>query len=461
MPSLNLKLSTRFLARLLFALALGFATLSAAQAQDSGPDIALGSDADADRRIESRLKEIFRQIDGLGTVEVSVQSGVVTLSGSTLVSDDAIRAEDLAARLDGVVAVENDIRRDSSLSRQLSPLANQSRRMIEGLMGAAPLIVVAFLVFLMLSYGGILLARWTWLWDRAAPNRFIAELLQTTVRYACFGLGVVAALSLLDATAFLSAFLGAAGVLGLAVGFAVRDTIENYICSILLSVRQPFRPNDHVVIGDWEGRVVRLTSRATVLLTLNGNHLRIPNAVVFKATIVNYTRNHLRRFAFELGVDADDDPLAAIETAVSVLQTLDFVVAEPDPLGFIKEVGDSNIVLSLSAWIDQRSTSFHKARSIGLSAVKTALEEAGFALPEPIYRLRFDDGTPLQMLQARSEPDAAAPTSAREPAARLRIEPGMAAHGDTSPEQDIARQVDAERRQSGEPDLLDEAAPEE
>ena len=117
--------------------------------------------------------------------------------------------------------------------------------------------------------------------------------------------------------------LGAAGVAGLAVGFAVKDTIENYVASVMLSVRQPFRPNDHVVIDGKEGRVIRLTSRATVLMTLDGNHLRIPNGAVFKAVILNYTRNAERRFDFKLGVDADDDAQAAATLGVD--QRLDIV----------------------------------------------------------------------------------------------------------------------------------------
>src|SRR3546814_6600583 len=69
------------------------------------------------------------------------------------------------------------------------------------------------------------------------------------------------------------------------------------VCSsdLMLSLRQPFRANDHVVIEGHEGRVVRLTSRATILMTLEGNHLRIPNSTVFKAVILNYTRNPERR----------------------------------------------------------------------------------------------------------------------------------------------------------------------
>lgn len=61
-------------------------------------------------------------------------------------------------------------------------------------------------------------------------------------------IGIVLALSVLDASGLVSTVLGAAGLLGLALSFALRDTVENYIASILPSLRQPFAPNDDVMI---------------------------------------------------------------------------------------------------------------------------------------------------------------------------------------------------------------------
>ena len=185
--------------------------------------------------------------------------------------------------------------------------------------------------------------------------------------------------------------LGGAGVIGIAVGFAVKDTIENYIASLMLSIRQPFRARDQVVINGQEGIVVRLTSRATILMTLDGNQLRIPNAEVFKGTILNYTKNPERRFTFELGVDANDDPLAAIKVGLDAIGTLAFVLEEPKAIAVITNVGDSNIVLEFQVWVDQSETDFAKARSIAIRETKHALENEGFSLPEPIYRLRFND----------------------------------------------------------------------
>lgn len=107
---------------------------------------------------------------------------------------------------------------------------------------------------------------------------------------------------MLGATGLLGALIGTAGIIGVGLGFALKSTGENYFASILLSLRQPFDPHDLVKIDDQDGRVVRLSSRATVLLDFDGNHVRIPNSKVFNATIINYTRNPERRFWFKLEV---------------------------------------------------------------------------------------------------------------------------------------------------------------
>src|SRR5690606_25432124 len=131
------------------------------------------------------------------------------------------------------------------------------------------------------------------------------------------------------------------------------------------------------------------TSRATILMTLDGNHLRIPNADVFKGVILNYTLNPHRRFSFKLGVDANDNPIEATSAGLETLKALDFILNEPQASAGIDEVGDSNIVLAFYGWIDQRETDFQKARSAAINAVKTVLEEQGFTLPEPIYRVKI------------------------------------------------------------------------
>ncbi len=284
------------------------------------------------------------------------------------------------------------------------------------------------------------------------PNAFLAELAATFIRIVFIILGIIAILEVLGATALLGGVLGGAGVVGIAIGFAVRDNIANYVSSIMLSLRQPFRANEHVVIEGNEGRVVRLTSRATLLMTLDGNHLRIPNSIVFKAVILNYTRNSERRFTFDLGVDAKDDPVAAMAVGLAAVNALKCVLDTPKATAIIQDVGDSNILLRFFGWVDQAETDFLKGRSLAINAAAHALTSSGFALPEPIYRLRFDESAPLPFKSADSP-------AVRKQDHDKAVPGALNSDENTSPDMHVEQLVTEERAETGKEDLLDSNRP--
>ena len=415
-------------------------------------------DSGADERISERIRGFFAEIPAFEAVSVEVEEGVVTLSGTVTEAEDIDRAEAIAGRVRGVVTVENGIERDISVDSALDGVGSIGDR-AAGLLAMLPLIAVALGVAALIILVGYLLAGLTSLWHRIAPNSFLAELIASAIRFVAIVLGVVVALDIVGAAALMGAVLGGAGVVGIALGFAMRDTIENYVASLMLSLRQPFRANDHVMIDDQEGRVIRLTSRATVLMTLDGNHLRIPNGQVFKATILNFTRNPQRRFEFDLGVDADDDVRAARRLARETLRSLPFVLDNPPAEVRIVEVGDSNVVIRMLGWIDQGESDWFRSQSLAIPAVKEALEEAGFGLPEPIYRLRFDPRSANVPLGSNDEA-ASPPKPARAgTAASPSIEDE--AH-EVAATDEIAQMVEAERAEpdgGGETDLLDGSRP--
>lgn len=408
----------------------------------------------ADERIARRIEGIFAAVPALQNVTVSVRQGVVTLDGKVPTPEDIGRAEQIASRIVGVVTVENGIERSLSVEDSVQSLGGFSDK-AANFVKMLPLIAAALVVAAIIALIGYVLASSTWLWRRLAPNTFLTELISSAIRFVFVIGGIVIALQMVGAGGLLGAVLGGAGIVGIALGFAMRDTIENYVASIMLSVRQPFRANDWVVIDHYEGRVIRLTSRATVLMTLDGNHLRIPNSMVFKAVILNYTRNPQRRFEFELGIDADADPTMARRLGVEALTKLDFVLDEPPPSARVEQVGDSNIVIKFLGWVDQDQADWYKARSKAIPAVKNTLEAAGFGLPEPIYRLRFDPNMPLPL---RNVTDAAAPAKPKRPVAAAKVEEPSER---IAPDAVIAEMVEKERKEGPEADkdLLDSRRP--
>jgi len=418
-----------------------------------------------DREIEERLREIYATVEGLEGVEPEVRSGVVVLTGEALSSADRERAARIARQLRGVVEVEERIADVRDVERRLAPAFESLRERLWGIAAALPLAGVALVVFLVFA----LLARWVGSWRqpyaRLAPNRFLRDLLRRAVRAALVLAGAILALEMLDATALVAAVAGAAGLAGLALGFAFRDLAENYIASVLLSVRQPFLPNDHVIIEGQEGRVVRLTSRATILMTLEGNHVRIPNADVFKGTILNYSRNPRRRFDFRVGVDTSADLAEALKLAVGTLERMDGVLDDPPPHGWVVELGDSNVLLHLFGWMDQRRAEWAKVRGEAIRVVKEAFDAGGVVMPEPIYNLRVRelDVRGLRVPAAEERPPAAGERpAAMTPAAADRPRPAAATvelELDISRDTHLDREVAADRSGPGGEDLLDSTAP--
>ena len=424
-------------------------TADALKADITGSDtISAGRDVPADRDIARRIQGIFAEIGTLQKVRVTVSSGVVTLRGGVPDQTAIDQAEILAGRVEGVVAVANLLQEETSVSQRIVPIMERLvERALQGV-NYLPLLSVALLVFIIISVIGWWLAARNWLFERLAPNAFISGLLRQIVRLVFLGLGLVLALDIMGASALIGTILGAAGIVGLAVGFAVRDTVENYIASILLSLRQPFRPNDFVDIAGHQGRVILLTSRATVLLSMDGNHIRIPNSTVFKSVIINYTRHPERRFGFEIGVSPNCDLQEAVETGLEVLNELDFVLKKPLPEGWIHGFGDSTMQLWFAGWINQRETSLKRAQGQAIRLIKLRFEEAGIEMPEP--------GMRITMLG--SEPTGAVPAKPVRP--KIIID-------DDVEDADIAVQVDVEafvveeREQMKDQDLLKDDGPQE
>lgn len=412
----------------------------------SGETIAAGRNIPSDSDIASRLTAIFAEIDALKTVRVSVRSGVVLLQGALPDQIAIDQAEALAARVEGVVTVSNQLQEETSVTERIVPVMGRlSTRLIQAL-NYIPLLTVALLLFAIVGIVGWWLAARRWPFERIAPNAFISDLLRQIVRLVFLGVGLVLALDILGASAVIGTVLGAAGIVGLAVGFAVRDTVENYIASILLSLRQPFRPKDYVEIDGHEGHVIMLTSRATVLLSLDGNHIRIPNATVFKSVITNYSRHPERMFVVELGIAPDGDLQKAVDIGQTVLEGLDFILEKPQPESRIEGLGDSTVQLRYAGWVDQRITSMALARGQAIRLIMRALEAAGFELPEPGYRVTL------------LEPPKV-PLPKPSPARKKTVPP--AEEADTSVDDGIADIVEEERAQSSDQDLLKEDAPQE
>jgi small-conductance mechanosensitive channel len=163
-------------------------------------------------------------------------------------------------------------------------------------------------------------------------------------------------------------------------------------------VQNPFRSGDLVEIAGIRGYVEALNTRVTVLMTLEGNHVQIPNATVYKSNIFNYTSNPKRRTDFVIGIGYEDSISEAQEVALQVLEGHPAVLKDPEPLALVDELGASTVNLRIYFWIDGNAYSWLKVKSAVIRLLKRAFEDAGISMPDEAREMIFPRGVPVEII---------------------------------------------------------------
>ncbi|MGQ4277268.1 mechanosensitive ion channel domain-containing protein [Pseudidiomarina sp. E22-M8] len=421
---------------------------SAAQETEVAESAIKVVNAPQDEAIKTRLSEIMQAIGGLEAVTITVNSGVVSFSGEVESTTAARSLVAIAERTEGVVYVESQLMESVQVSARLQPLVMKLEELGTTTLQLLPILLISLVVVVLFWFiGGWVSHRSNWL-KRVGMSELGALLGKRVIRLVITVIGLIIALEILNATALFSAVLGIAGVFGIAVGFAFRNIVENYLAGILLSARNPFRIGDLIQINEFTGNVMRLTSRDTVLMTLDGNHLRIPNSVIITSSMTNFSLNPLRRFEFNVDVTPNAELAEVRKLAVTILQQMKGILGEPAPQCIIHELGASTVILRILAWVDQRETDVLKVRSEAIRFVKQGFDDGAIEMPEPTYRLRFESDLPdsTQIADSTSTPAAQQQKPSHQLADLNQI--------DVSADHTIDKQVNDELRNSDEQNLL-------
>jgi small conductance mechanosensitive channel len=356
-----------------------------------------------DHEIAERLTEILRATGWFTAPQVAVDEGVVFLEGSTDQEQNKEWARELAQNTEGVVAVVNRIGVVTPTVWDFTPARDELRSLGEGLVRGLPVIVVALIV-LLFAWLCARLARG--LLRRLLRRRVSSPLLLEAGARAggilVFLLGLYLVLRISGLSRLAVTVIGGTGLIGLVLGIAFRDITENFLASLFLSLQQPFREGDLVELAGITGYVQRLTSRTTVLLTLQGNQVQVPNATVFKSVIRNFTSNPNRREDFSVGIGYQDAIPHAQEVALEVLANHPAVLKDPEPWVLVDNLGASTVNLRVYFWLDGSQHSSLKVRSSVIRLVKRAFQDAEISLPDEAREMIFPEGVPVRMLDSES-----------------------------------------------------------
>jgi small-conductance mechanosensitive channel len=235
--------------------------------------------------------------------------------------------------------------------------------------------------------------------------------------------------------------LGLAGVVGLAVGFAFKDIAENFIASILLGVRRPFRIGDYVTVAGQAGVVSSLNTRATVLVTLEGQHIRIPNNIIYKEIMVNSSASPTTRGSFDVLIPYEASTATALDVMTHALREQEEILPEPPARALVDGLEPAGVRLRTYFWMPVKGVDGFKLQSDLKLRVKVALQQAGITPPPKGVLLSVAGRVPVEMAEpnGRSRADecpAAAVVTADEARANLRRDTRAAENASATPEGD-------------------------
>lgn len=218
-------------------------------------------------------------------------------------------------------------------------------------------------------------------------DNILFDLLDKFAGVAIYLIAVVLALDTLGINVM--PFVAGAGVLGVAVGFAAKDTLSNLIAGVLLIIDRPFEVGDRIEVWNaplgsatW-GDVIDIGLRATKIQTTDNIVIIIPNNEIMLRDIINYTIiSDDIRVRVNIGVAYDADIDKAKEIICKVTKSLDWVIQDPAPKVVVRNFGESSVDLQLRVWIKDARKRMDTISYI-TDNVKSAFDEAGIEIPFP------------------------------------------------------------------------------
>lgn len=401
-----------------------------------------------DDQIQQRLQDILDATGWFDNPVVAVSDGVVFLTGATNSEEFKQWAGDLARNTQDVAAVINQITIVEPSAWDFGPALSGLREQARVIIRSLPLIGFSLLILLVaVGLAWLSIKGAHRILQRRVENMLLANVIARSVGLVVFLFGLYVVFQIVGLTGAALTVIGGTGLLGLILGIAFRDITENFLASIFLSVQTPFRSGDFVEIDSVSGFVQMMTTRATVMMTIEGNHVQIPNAIVYKSKIFNYTSNPNRRMDFVVGIGYDDNISTAQEIILAVLAQHEAILNDPEPSVLVESLGSATINLRIYFWLDASRHSLIKVQSAVIRLVKRALQDAHISMPDEAREVVFPTGVTVQLMEPSTNGAAVAatpPVSAEKPEL-----PSTLAEGGLTSE---AKTINAQARQSRTPE---------
>lgn len=225
---------------------------------------------------------------------------------------------------------------------------------------------------------------------RAFESKQIAGLLTSIIKTIIAVAGIFIALDFVGLQGTVTSLLAGAGIVGLAIGFAFQDMTENLIAGIAMGIRKPFQIGDVIEAEGVFGKVEEINLRNTLVETFYGQLEIIPNKILFRNIVTNYSIRGHRRIEVPVGISYADDPQKAADVIVEAMNEREYVIKHDETAVYAASFGDSGVNLLVWFWIKYPGDhGFMQVRHDAVVTVKRVLEENDILIPFPIRTLDF------------------------------------------------------------------------
>lgn len=279
------------------------------------------------------------------------------------------------------------------------PTISEAEKLIEEKLGGWVDIVIShipnFIVAVIIAILFSILARFLGsmirnILRRSLDSNQIADLMASIFKMIILCVGLFVALDFVGLKGTVTSLLAGAGIVGLAIGFAFQDMTENLIAGIAMGIRKPFKTGDVIKTDDVFGTVKSINLRNTLVENFYGQLNLVPNKILFRNVLRNYSTLGVRRIEVPVGISYGDDPEHAAEVIVKKINEFDFVIKQEETAVYASGFGDSSVNLLVWFWINYPGEAdFMTVRHKAIVAVKQALAEADISIPFPIRTLDF------------------------------------------------------------------------
>ncbi|MCB0561032.1 MAG: mechanosensitive ion channel family protein [Phaeodactylibacter sp.] len=280
-------------------------------------------------------------------------------------------------------------------------LLDQMRTYYESVVALMPKLALGVLLILVFWYLSSLFKRWSGKWLRVRmDDPLLAVFLSRLVKATFITIGLLAFLQVVGLGNAAGSLLAGAGISAFVIGFAFKDIGENFLAGILMAFKRPFRIGDVIESGDIKGEIIGLSLRDTQVKTFDGKDVYIPNGLILKNPIINYTIDGFLRQEFDVGLDYGSDISQAIKVILGALAKVPGILQrEKAPSVLISELGSSSLNLKAYYWLDtfDHNVSGLEVKNQAVEHTLLALDAAGFNLPGTIIEIKNYNGQGLKV----------------------------------------------------------------